>query len=56
MRVLCHRQRGLPALATALLRWRAQAHAEALQRQVREANLQQDRHLARLLAFSGRGE
>jgi hypothetical protein len=42
--------------ALALLRRAAQAAAEARNRDAREINLKQDRRLARLLAFSGRGE
>ncbi len=44
------------ALLLALLRRAAQSVAEARNRQVRHANLRQDRRFARLLAFAGRGE
>jgi hypothetical protein len=40
----------------ALLRWLAQGHAEALNREARDSSLKQDRRLAQVLAFSGRGE
>ncbi len=47
---------GLPRPALALLRWWAQGHAESLNRLARESSLKQDRRLAQVLAFSGRGE
>jgi preprotein translocase subunit SecA len=50
------RQRGVPRLAIELLRRLAQRRAEHHNRDVRMQNLKQDRQLAKLLAFSGRGE
>ncbi len=47
---------GLPPWATEILRWVAQGSAEARHRDVRLQTLQQDRQLAKILAFSGRGE
>jgi preprotein translocase subunit SecA len=47
---------GVPRPAVALLRWLAQGHAEALNREARDSSLKQDRRLAQVLAFSGRGE
>jgi preprotein translocase subunit SecA len=57
-RWLARAARGRPigVFALALLRRAAQAAAEARNRDAREINLKQDRRLARLLAFSGRGE
>jgi len=43
-------------LALALLRWVAQQSAQAHNRDTREHSLRQDRRLAQMLAFSGRGE
>ena len=47
---------GLPSWATEVLRWVAQGAAEARHRDVRLQTLRHDRQLARMLAFSGRGE
>jgi preprotein translocase subunit SecA len=47
---------GLPAPLLALLRGFAQGLAEATSRNIRDASLRQDRRLATMLAFSGRGE
>jgi preprotein translocase subunit SecA len=47
---------GPSAWAVALLRWRAQGTAEHRNREAREGTLKQDRRLAQVLAFSGRGE
>jgi preprotein translocase subunit SecA len=47
---------GLPTWATEILRRVAQGSAEARHRDVRLQTLQQDRQLAKILAFSGRGE
>lgn len=46
----------IPTWGVAALRRRAQGRAEWLNREVRESLLKQDRQLARLLSFSGRGE
>ena len=46
----------LPAPLTALLRRVAQGVAERRNREARDSSLSQDRRLARVLAFSGRGE
>jgi preprotein translocase subunit SecA len=53
---LARRTGGLPASALGLLRRVAQSAAESTGRVTRMASLQYDRRLARLLAFSGRGE
>ena len=50
------RRRGVPRLLLTGLRWLAQRRAEAHNREVRMLNLRQDRHLAKLLSFTGRGE
>ena len=50
------RDRGLPAAVLYVLRWLAQQRAENHNREVRMQNLKQDRQLAKLLSFSGRGE
>ena len=55
-RGLMRRRASLPAWALGLLRRLAQASAEAGSRNARMASLSQDRRLASLLAFSGRGE
>jgi preprotein translocase subunit SecA len=47
---------GASAWTVALLRWRAQGTAEHRNREAREGTLKQDRRLAQVLAFSGRGE
>jgi preprotein translocase subunit SecA len=47
---------GLPSWATEVLRWVAQGAAEARHRDVRLQTLRHDRQLAKMLAFSGRGE
>ena len=49
-------RRGLPRLLLGLLRRSAQQAAETRSRRLRMASLKQDRRLASLLAFSGRGE
>ncbi|HET9823425.1 MAG TPA: hypothetical protein VFQ16_16540 [Burkholderiaceae bacterium] len=46
----------LSAFEVSLLRWLAQGRAEWRNRDSREATLKQDRRLAQVLAFSGRGE
>jgi hypothetical protein len=46
----------LPATLLWLLRRVAQASAEARNRGARSASLKQDRRLAAMLSFSGRGE
>ncbi|WP_457423940.1 preprotein translocase subunit SecA [Roseateles sp. P5_E7] len=46
----------LPAPAVRLLRWLAQGHLERMSRESREAQVRQDRRLAQMLSFSGRGE
>ena len=46
----------VPGWGLALLRWRAQGRIEQHSREARENNLRQDRRLAQVLAFSGRGE
>ena len=43
-------------LLLAALRWLSQARAEHHHRDVRLQNVKQDRQLAKLLSFSGRGE
>jgi preprotein translocase subunit SecA len=48
--------RPVPAWALALLRRLAQGTAERRNREAREGTLKQDRRLAQVLAFSGRGE
>jgi preprotein translocase subunit SecA len=49
--------RGAPSrFEIALLRWVAQGRSERRNRDAREATLRQDRRLAQVLAFSGRGE
>jgi preprotein translocase subunit SecA len=50
------RRRSVPRALIEVLRWLAQRRAEAHNRDVRIQNLKQDRQLAKLLAFSGRGE
>jgi preprotein translocase subunit SecA len=50
------RQHGVPRALLEGLRWLAQQRAERHNREVRMQNLKQDRQLAKLLAFSGRGE
>ena len=47
---------GLPSWATEVLRRAAQGAAEARHREVRLQTLRHDRQLAKILAFSGRGE
>jgi preprotein translocase subunit SecA len=46
----------VPSTIARLLRWRAQGAAERLHARIRRRTLESDRHLARSLAFSGRGE
>jgi hypothetical protein len=46
----------VPDAAFAALRRRAQHAAERRQHAIRMNNLKQDRHLQRLLAFTGRSE
>ena len=46
----------VPTPAVRLLRWLAQGRLERMNRESREAHLRQDRRLAQLLSFSGRGE
>jgi len=46
----------LPAAAIRLLRWLAQGRLERMNRESREAQVRQDRRLAQMLSFSGRGE
>ena len=53
---LMHPQRGLPRWALVLLRRVAQSAAEARSHSARMSSLKQDRRLASMLAFSGRGE
>ena len=48
--------RSLSASEVSLLRWLAQGRAEWRNRDAREGTLKQDRRLAQVLAFSGRGE
>ena len=50
------RQRGVPRPLLEGLRWLAQQRAEQHNREVRMQNLKQDRQIAKLLSFSGRGE
>ncbi|MDH3461938.1 MAG: hypothetical protein OEM00_13410, partial [Burkholderiaceae bacterium] len=50
------REHGVSPAALAALRWLAQWRAEQHNREVRMQNLKQDSQLAKLLAFSGRGE
>ena len=47
---------GVPRAGLWLLRRLAQGRAEGLNRESRENNLRQDRRLAQVLSFSGRGE
>jgi preprotein translocase subunit SecA len=49
-------QHGVSPPLLALLRWLAQRRAEAHNRDVRMQNLRLDRQVAKMLAFSGRGE
>jgi len=46
----------VPAPGVALLRWLAQGRVERINRDARDNNLRQDRRLAQVLSFSGRGE
>jgi preprotein translocase subunit SecA len=46
----------VPAAAVRLLRWLAQGRLEHMGREQRDAQLRQDRRLAQMLSFSGRGE
>ena len=45
-----------PMSAVRLLRWLAQGHVERINRESREAQVRQNRRLAQMLSFSGRGE
>ena len=53
---LTARRGSTPRAGLALLRRLAQGRVEHLNREAREANLKQDRRLAQVLSFSGRGE
>ena len=56
LQALVGRRRTVPNWGSALVRRMAQGRIERLNRASREGNLRQDRRLAQVLSFSGRGE